>query len=67
MNERNCIYIKGCPFYNKVILPDIVKDVMIKRYCLDDFEKCERKKIRDTNKKAPDNMTPDGRLIALKD
>ena len=66
MNEERCVYTKGCKFFNNEILPDLVKDIIIRRYCLDDFEICERKKIKDKNQKAPDNLTPDGRHIATK-
>ncbi len=66
MSEVKCVYTEKCPFFNNVILPGFAKDILIKRYCWGEFEKCERKKIRDTGNKPADNLTPDGRLIGLR-
>jgi hypothetical protein len=64
MPQVKCIYGEKCPFFNNVILPEIAKDILIKEYCLGEFEKCQRKRIRDAGNKPEDNLTPDGRLIA---
>ncbi len=66
MPEVKCIYTERCPFFNNVVLPGFAKDMLIRKYCLGEFENCERKKIRDTGDKPADNLTPDGRLIGLK-
>jgi hypothetical protein len=66
MKNKKCTYIAKCLFFNSAFLPDMIKEILVKRYCLGEFEKCERKKLMDRNEKVPDNMTPDGRFIALR-
>lgn len=67
MAQVKCVYIEKCPFFNNIILPDMAKDILINKYCLGEFEKCERKKIRDTGSAPADNLAPDGKIIAKKE
>ena len=63
-----CNYLKSCVFFNDVVvLPNFVKDTLKKRYCLDDFARCMRKAALDAGEEPPDNMVPDGRIIASRE
>ena len=68
MEQRNCIYLERCVFFKDVVvLPDFVKDTLKNRYCFDKFERCKRKIEMDEGREVPDNMVPDGRIIASRD
>lgn len=68
MEQKNCSYLSRCVFFNDVVvLPNFVKDTLKNRYCLDEFTRCKRKIEMDQGRAVPDNMVPDGRIIASRE
>lgn len=63
-----CRYLDSCAFFNDVVvLPDFAEEALRKQYCLGDFERCKRKMALDAGEEVPDNMVPDGRMIASRE
>lgn len=57
--KKVCPNIEKCPMYKK-FTSDRVKRMYINYYCEGDFERCQRKKIRDRGEVPPDALLPDG-------
>ncbi len=65
MSERKCLYREKCRFFNRVVLPDFAKDILVRKYCHGEFENCERKLRKDRGEAVPDSLVPDGRVVAF--
>ncbi len=56
--EKVCPMFEKCPLLPT--LPEDLREKVIKEYCKGDFEKCARKKIKDSGEMPPKNLMPDG-------
>ncbi len=66
MSEK-CEMLEKCPYFKIYSNQSTTKPVWIRLYCMDleKSEKCERKKIKKTGRKPPDNLSPMGELLPL--
>ena len=63
MAKNECDYLNTCSMFKHFVSNSELLQVFIKNYCKGNFEKCERKKIRDTGKMPPDNLLPNGKQM----
>lgn len=54
-----CVYLNSCPMFERLRF-DATKQIFISQYCKGDYEKCERKKLRDAGKEVPPTLLPNG-------
>jgi hypothetical protein len=63
MVEKNeCPYLKSCPLFQFFKL-EVSKKLYITNYCQGQFDKCERKKLKDIGKTVPDKLLPNGKHL----
>lgn len=62
MENRECPYIEKCPMFKEFKI-DATREYFIKEFCRGSFNKCERKKMRDSGKMPPDKMLPTGKIL----
>jgi hypothetical protein len=60
--EEKCPYYEKCPIYGH-FCTDTSREAVVSIYCKNDFEKCERKKLRDQNLEVPEKLLPDGQYL----
>jgi len=53
-------FLAKCPFFNNLALP-ATAEILKKKYCRGDFEKCARYQLKKSGKEVPDNLWPDGK------
>ena len=58
MSEKQCEHVEQCPIFK--YFKRIAQRVYMDLYCLGDYERCERRKLRLANKPVPENLLPHG-------
>jgi len=59
MEKNDCPNLEKCPMFALFRL-QATTELFIRRYCNGDYEKCARKKLKDSGKEVPENLLPDG-------
>jgi len=62
MDSKECLNIVSCPLYAKFHL-DATRNSIVGLYCKSDFEKCERKKLKDAGQPVPEKLLPNGKML----
>ncbi|MFA5871181.1 MAG: hypothetical protein WC858_00490 [Parcubacteria group bacterium] len=62
MKENECPYCEKCPIYG-LFCTDTSREAIVLIYCTNDFEKCERKKLRDQGLGIPEKLLPNGQYL----
>ena len=60
--EKKCVWIETCPMFQYFRL-ESSKKVFVINYCEGNFEKCERKKLKDAGQTVPEKLLPNGRYL----
>jgi len=55
----DCTFLEKCPFFNNLNLPS-TGEILKKRYCKGEYEKCERYKLKTAGKDVPEKLWPNG-------
>ncbi|MBN2169639.1 MAG: hypothetical protein JW738_10380 [Actinobacteria bacterium] len=58
----DCIYLEKCPIF-ALFRQQAVKNIFIAQYCESNWEKCERKKLRDKGEEIPGKLLPNGQYL----
>jgi hypothetical protein len=56
--SENCSFIEGCPIFRYFRVS--AKTVYMDMYCMGNFERCKRRKLRLAGQPVPDNLLPHG-------
>jgi hypothetical protein len=62
MENKDCPNIVKCPLYAHLLL-ESTKDSIVGLYCKGDYEKCERKKLKDSGQTVPEKLMPNGKYL----
>jgi hypothetical protein len=61
-DKSPCPYAGICPFFARLEMPASASVLRI-RYCLTEYERCERYKLKSSGKAVPEPMWPDGTIL----
>lgn len=62
MEKQSCPNLEKCPMFGKFRL-QATSEIFISKYCKGNFEKCARKKMKDSGREVPEDLLPDGDRI----
>ncbi len=62
MDTKACPNMEKCPIYSLFIM-ESTKQAIIGLYCKGDFQRCERKKLKDAGKPVPEKLMPNGKYF----
>jgi hypothetical protein len=57
-----CPNVELCPLYAKFRL-ESTKNSIINLYCETNFERCERKRLKDSRQNVPEKLMPNGNYL----
>lgn len=62
MSEKICPNMEKCPVYKHFLL-ESTKEAIIGLYCKGDFQRCARKKLKDSGQPVPEKLLPNGSYL----
>jgi hypothetical protein len=62
MTHDECPNMAKCPIFARFHM-QTTTDSIILLYCKSDYQKCERKKLKDAGQTVPENLMPSGKTI----
>ena len=62
MEKQVCPFLEKCPIFEK-IKGGFLDKLLSTNYCQGEFEKCERKKLKNAGKEVPKTLLPNGDVL----